>query len=104
MGQYSIILCSNVMRDRLEVEIQKNRRDGRPREVALVYKTSGGWGIDYADDAFANARDAEFDAVVARARELLQEYKDRNDEEPPEGLTAAGMSAWLMEENGDAEE
>ncbi len=103
MRQYSVILCANVIRDRLEVEIQSDNPDGPPEEVALVYKTAEGWEIDYVDDAFADVRDVGFDAAVARAKELLEEHKDRHDDDPPEGLSAAGMAAWLMEKNEGTE-
>ena len=102
MRQYSLTVCASLTRDRLEVEIQRNTPDEPPEEVALVYRTSEGWGIDYADAVYADAREPEFDAAVERAQELLGRYKDRNDEEPPEGLTAAGMAAWLMEEDEDS--
>ena len=96
MSQYSLIVCSSLTRDRLEVEIQRTGRDGRPEEVALVFRTSVGWGTDYADDAFANVRDPNFDEAVQRAKELLDDYEDHSNADPPEGLTAAGMAVWLM--------
>ncbi len=103
MDPYSLTVCANLTRDRLEVEVQRNNPGGLPEELALVFKTSEGWGIDYADDTFADRRDAAFDAVVVRAKELLEEYKDRHDEEPPDGLTATGMAVWLLEDDVDGE-
>lgn len=104
MNPYSLVVCSNLMRDRLEVEIQRELQDRQFEEVALIFRTVEGWGIDYVDDAFAKVPDPEFDEAVQRAKELLGEYEDRSNEEPPEGLTAAGMAAWLMEKNEGPEE
>lgn len=36
-------------------------------------------------------------SALARARETLAQYVNRRGDNPPGGLTAAGLSLWLME-------
>ena len=97
MVHYTLTVCSNVQRNRLEVEVKEEGTGRFPQEVALVYKDAGGWQTDCADDTLAEVPDEQFTAALMRARQLLDEYEERNDEKPPEGLTDAGMALWLMQ-------
>jgi hypothetical protein len=62
--------------------------------VANVYERPDGWKIDL----FQSPRGMDLEEclrAIASAKERLREYVNRRGEDPPEGLTAAGLSLWL---------
>lgn len=64
--------------------------------VASVYEKLDGWKIDL----FQAPRGLDLEEclkAIALAKERLLEYVNRRGENPPEGLTAAGLSLRLSE-------
>lgn len=64
--------------------------------MATVYEKPDGWKIDLYQSPRGLDLD-EFLRFVDAAKERLGEYTNRRGENPPEGLTAAGLSLWLTE-------
>lgn len=65
--------------------------------VAAVYELPDGW----RSDLFQSPRGlplSELLASLQAAQTRLSVYVNRKGVNPPEGLTRAGMSLWLMEE------
>ncbi|MEE8371200.1 MAG: hypothetical protein V3R73_03560, partial [Sphingomonadales bacterium] len=56
-----------------------------------------GWQLELDTHSVGRTREEEFGLALALARKTLQRYVNRRGEDPPEGLTAAGFSLWLME-------
>jgi hypothetical protein len=64
--------------------------------VAIVYERPGGWKLDL----FQSPRGLDLDEclkAIGAAKARLQEYVNRQGQGRPEGLSAAGLSLWLME-------
>ncbi|MBX3398012.1 MAG: hypothetical protein KF873_04675 [Gemmataceae bacterium] len=64
--------------------------------VAVVYERADGWRTDL----FHSPRGLplpELLTALQSAQDRLSRYVNRRGENPPEGLTRAGMSLWLME-------
>src|SRR4051812_12876714 len=64
--------------------------------VASIYETRDGWKIDL----YQSPRGLDLDGLlgaVASAKERLSEYPNRRGDDPPEGLSAPGLSLWLTE-------
>ncbi len=97
MGEYALTICGNAITGRTEVDILIKDANGASQEVARVYRAEGDWVVEVVDEAPDRSPDPDFDAAVARAKQLLEEYPDQHDEAPPPGLSAAGLSAWLLE-------
>ena len=64
--------------------------------VAVVYELATGWKVDLIEAA-RGMDFGEFIKTLHRAQTLLGEFVNRRGENPPEGLTRAGFSLWLME-------
>jgi hypothetical protein len=64
--------------------------------VANVYERPDGWKIDL----FQSPQGLDLEeclGAIAFAKERLLEYVNRKGENPPEGLSPAGLSLWLTE-------
>ena len=64
--------------------------------IAIVYERPSGWKVDL----FQSPRELDLDEflkAIGAAKERLQEYVNRRGEDQPEGLSAAGLSLWLLE-------
>lgn len=89
---YSITLIGNVDECRAECEIS----DENDTIVAVVYEADDGWHLETLKPVQAEELD-DFNATVAAAKQNLSLHVNRLGANPPEGLTAAGVSLWLME-------
>ena len=86
----SITIFGNVESGRTEAEVY---RDGVC--VAIVYEDAGGWHIEQLDDSQPQLSSEE----VETAQDTLKVYINRCGVKPPSGLSAAGLSIWLMEKD-----
>ena len=86
-----IAVCGNVDDGFTSAEVAA--ADGTIR--ARVFELDSGWYVE-ADDLGA-LRDGAFVEGVLRARDALLPYANRRGGPPPEGLTDAGYSLWLLE-------
>jgi len=93
---FQIQICGDVDRGHTVAEITY-----REHAVAGVFETPDAWHIE----TFASAETAlpleDFLSAVAAAKESLSPYVHRRGENPPEGLTRAGYSLWLMEKSDE---
>ena len=96
MSQYKIQICGNAERRRTEAEILAGLPDGPLTAVAIVFETADGWEMQSFDDRLIDELGAVFDAAVEEAKERLRHYVNRTGENVPEGLSAVGLSFWLM--------
>ena len=64
--------------------------------VAVVYELPTGWQADLLQSP-RGLDFGEFVEALHAAQARLLEYVNRRGENPPEGLTRAGLSLWLME-------
>lgn len=64
--------------------------------VAIVHDSTDGWQIELFGSDGGISLPELIDALKA-AQSRLSEYVNRRGDQPPEGLTRAGMSLWLME-------
>ena len=97
MSQFSIVFMGNVQECRTEAEILLDRPGESEHLVALVYETTEGWQVRILDEAMAETREQDLAEAASRAAAKLREYVNRRGDNPPAGLTAAGLSFWLME-------
>ena len=63
--------------------------------MVTVYDSEEGWCVDYYSDSL-NKEDEKLDAVIEAAKEDLSHYVNRLGHDPPEGISAVGLSLWLM--------
>ena len=96
MGDITITIAGNVAERRTEAEICW-RADGNEQFVALVFETRDGWKTEIENTQLAASMGTAFETAIERARERLCDYVNRRGENLPDGLTAAGLSLWLME-------
>jgi hypothetical protein len=91
---FNISVCGDVSKGYTVAEI-----DFGQQPVASVFEDSDGWHIEiFPADASSFPLDA-FLCAVAYARERLSLYVNRRGENPPDGLSAAGFSFWLMQKS-----
>jgi hypothetical protein len=64
--------------------------------IAIVYERVEGWKVDLFVGPCGLSLD-EFVKALDAAKAHLEHYVNRRGESAPEGLTAAGLSLWLME-------
>jgi hypothetical protein len=86
----SITIFGNVESGRTEAEVN---RDGVC--VAIVYEGADGWHIEHLEESQAQLCAKE----IAMAQGNLEVYVNRQGVNPPPGLSAAGLSFWLMEKD-----
>jgi hypothetical protein len=90
MNPYELVVVGNTDRQRTEVEVWA--RSGEL--LGVVFEDASGWCFEAEP---VNAPPAGLGTALAEARRVLEAYVNRRGEDPPEGLTAAGLSFWLME-------
>ena len=91
---FSIQILGNVQTCRTEAEISF---PGSTEPWAVVWEEPTGWRAETIGEApvpEALAREA-----LQTARSRLLSYTNRRGESPPPGLSAAGLSLWLMAKN-----
>lgn len=91
---FSKVTLGNTQTCRTEAEIS----DESGNVVALVYENDHGWEIKLFRE-IQPEEVKDFDAVVSKAKDDLSHYVNRKGINPPEDLTAGGMSLWLMEKD-----
>ncbi len=96
MEQFGISILGNVAERRTEAEIAWRRRETVER-IAVVYDTHEGWVTQMEHPGLVHSAGPDFEAAVEKARERLKIYVNRLGEDYPDGLTAAGLSLWLLE-------
>lgn len=96
MSQLAITVLGNVSTRRTEAEISW-RTQADEECVALVFETSSGWQVEVNNQLRVDALGTEFEAAATNARKRLEEYVNRRGDNIPVGLTAAGLSLWLLE-------
>jgi hypothetical protein len=65
--------------------------------VASVFEGPDGWHIEITSPATASFPLDTFLMAVAEARERLSGCVNRRGASPPEGLSPAGLSHWLLD-------
>ena len=98
MGEIAITFVGNVNTRRTEAEILW-RTQTDEECVALVFETRNGWQLEISNQQRADALGTQFEAAAANARTRLEEYVNRRGDNIPDGLTAAGLSLWLLEKS-----
>lgn len=98
MGEIAIQVVGNVNTKRTEAEILW-RSHTDEECVALVFETLNGWELEVSNQQRADALRTEFDVAVSSARKRLEAYVNRRGDNIPDGLTAAGLSLWLLEKS-----
>jgi hypothetical protein len=81
---------------RTEAEIS----DEKGNYVAVVFESEDGWHVELS----RNIRPEEvesFNAIVDRAKSDLSHYLNRKGLNPPDDLTVAGLSLWLMQQDDE---
>ena len=94
--EFRITVATNLEARRTEAELCVPAASDAP--LAIVYEHPTGWVVDFLE----TSNRVPLDALVrglASAREALQQYVNRRGDNPPAGLTAPGLSLWLMEKS-----
>lgn len=91
---FKIQVCGDVSKGFTVAEI-----DFEEHPVGSVFETPGGWYIEISPAKTACFPLDGFLSAVGVARERLSCYVNRRGENPPEGLSAAGFSLWLMQKS-----
>jgi len=84
---------------RTEADVSVRTDDGISRDIAVVYAIVDGWHVETLSSGLADQYSEELSAAVEQAKSGLQHYVNRLGINPPEGLSVAGLSAWLMEKD-----
>jgi hypothetical protein len=65
--------------------------------VAVVYELDDGWKVDLCGD-LRGLDFGQFLSALQRSKEEISRYPNRRGGSPPDGLSRAAYSRWLMEE------
>ena len=87
-------ICGDVTRGLTVAEIEFG-----DQFVAVMFESSDGWHIELTPGETASYPLDGFVSAIASAREGLGHYVNRRGENPPEGLSSAGLSLWLMQKS-----
>jgi len=93
---FTIQYFGNVDRCRTEAEVSLADRDSQDPLVALVYESAGGVAVEYFGLAASRRALPGLDNAIADAYAGLQRYVNRLGVAPPDGLSRAGLSLWLL--------
>jgi hypothetical protein len=88
---FSIQVLGNVQTCRTEAEISFA---GTAEPWAVVWEEASGWQSETFGPVPVSEALAE--QAIEAARRRLSQYVNRRGENPPPGLSAAGLSLWLM--------
>ncbi len=99
MGQYTVAVLGDVQQCRTQAEVSRVLTDGSSHLIASVCETTSGWQIEIHDENSTKELGNLFDAAIRDAKARLQHYVNRFGENPPDGLTLAGLSFWLLEKD-----
>lgn len=96
--RFTLQVVGNVRDCRTEAEIYF---EGSENPWAVVYEEDSGWKSDVIGDQAPD--NAPTEEAVVTAIKCLSHYPNRRGADAPEGLSAAGLSLWLMvKEDGTA--
>jgi hypothetical protein len=93
---FAIQYLGNVDRCRTEAEVSLADRESEDPLVALVYESENGVAVEYFGRAANNRVLPGLDEAIADAYAGLQRYVNRLGVAPPDGLSRAGLSLWLL--------
>jgi hypothetical protein len=93
--RFRLVVVGNVQLCRTEAEVYLIGLSGE-RLIGVAYETSQGWKLDPVEWAVGLSPESAA-AALAAAQERLKGYVNRRGDSPPPGLSAAGLSLWLME-------
>ncbi len=92
LAVFSKVTLGNVEDRRTESEIS----DESGNCVAVVYEANDGWHVEMLATVSPEQTES-FNRIVAEAKDGLSHYVNRLGNNPPPGVTGAGLSLWLME-------
>lgn len=95
---FAISILGNVQSACTEAEISSPDKSGIDSVWAVVSDTKSGWHVTFIEAGFSLSLETVVSALKA-AQEALKHYVNRRGENPPEGLTVADFSMWLMEKD-----
>jgi hypothetical protein len=90
---FRISVLGNTATCRTEAEVYVPRNSDDP--IALVYETEEGWVVEQLEDS-QSSESTTLQEAVESAKRSLGQYVNRTGKGAPVGLTAAGLSLWLM--------
>ena len=93
---YSIQYLGHVDLCRTEAEVSLTEQKADDPLVALVYESEHGIAVEYFGRAANGGVLPGLDEAVADAYAGLQRFVNRRGIAPPDGLSRAGMSLWLL--------
>lgn len=91
---FSRATLGNVDQCRTECEIS----DETATTVAVVFESHEGWQVNVLRP-LRHEEFEDFNATVEAAKQSLSHYINRMGNNPPEDLTAGGLSLWLMQKD-----
>jgi len=98
MSRFKVEFLGNVNNCRTEAEIVDSLPpEGSDSTCAVVYDSGDGIRVEYLGRDLELQADPAFNEALNDARDGLLRYVNRCGDNPPPGLTAAGLSLWLME-------
>jgi hypothetical protein len=94
---FKIDFLGNVSDCRTEAEVSLRHSPSNTDPLcAVVYENDSGPVVEWFGDA-GKSKSPALTAAVEDAKSGLLKYVNRRGLNPPEGLTRAGLSVWLME-------
>jgi hypothetical protein len=95
---FDITFLGNVVECRTEAEVSLRAAPaGADPLCALVYENESGAVVELFGVANGNYPPAGLNNAIEDAKRGLVAYVNRRGASPPDGLTAAGLSLWLLE-------
>jgi hypothetical protein len=95
-SEFQVVVVGNSQTCRTEAEVSRLTATSGADFLAVVYESPDGWQVE-SDDPEVRGSGALRDSVLVAGREALEPYVNRRGDRPPEGLSVAGLSLWLME-------
>ena len=100
MSRFEVAYLGNVNNCRTEAEIMDSlAASGSDPTCAIVHDSGGGMKVEYLPQGQELQADPAFSEALNNAWNGLLRYVNRCGDNPPPGLTAAGLSLWLMEKS-----
>lgn len=90
-----VFYLGNVDTCRVEAEIV-SRIGVNEDVIAIVFDDGFDLKVNVINFLAASQQNYELDEAIARAKNGLLKYPNRVGKNPPEGLTKAGLSLWLL--------
>ena len=98
MSRFKVHYLGNVAQCRVEAEVVDSKcSDKSDPTCAVVYESGDVMEVEMLPRGSELAMDADFQRAVTDAKEGLLRYVNRRGNNRPSGLSAAGLSLWLLE-------